>query len=55
MNVFHFAAVAYQNDILLHPRVRVQLVNVDVSNKVDMWIVVKQINRYYPRILIIIY
>ena len=55
MNVFHFAAfAAYQNDISLHPRVRVQLVKVDASNEVDMLSIVMRINRYYPRLLFII-
>ena len=40
------AASAYQKDVYLHPRVRVQIVNVTHENEMDMLSIVMRINRY---------
>ena len=39
-------ALAYQKDVYLHPRVRVQIVTVTHENEMDMLSIVMQINRY---------
>ena len=39
------AAPAYANDPALHARVRVQLVNIDHGNEMDMMSIVMRINR----------
>lgn len=39
-------ALAFQNDPMLHPRVRVQLVKTDETNEADMLSIVMRLNRY---------